>query len=79
MSLRALLIDDHEIFREGLKGLLKTYASVDEITEATTLAEGLAAIAIRAPDIITIDLDLPDAFGNSTVARLRTAAPSARH
>ena len=79
MSLRALLIDDHEIFREGLKGLLKTYASVDEITEARTLAEGLAAIAIRAPDIVTIDLDLPDAFGNSTVARLRAAAPSARH
>ena len=79
MSLRALLIDDHEIFREGLKGLLKTYTSVDEITEARTLAEGLAAIAIRAPDIVTIDLDLPDAFGNSTVARLRAAAPSARH
>lgn len=79
MSLRALLIDDHEIFREGLKGLLKAQAGVDDIAEATTLAEGLAAIAARVPDIITIDLDLPDAFGDGTVARLRAAAPSAWH
>lgn len=79
MSLYALLIDDHEIFREGLKGLLKAQAAVDEITEATTLAEGLSAIATRAPDVITIDLDLPDAFGEGSVARLRAAAPSARH
>lgn len=79
MPLHALLIDDHEIFREGLKGLLKAQAAIDEIVEATTLAEGLSAIASRVPDVITIDLDLPDAFGEGTVARLRAAAPSARH
>jgi DNA-binding NarL/FixJ family response regulator len=79
LSLHALLIDDHQIFREGLKGLLKAQAAVEDITEATTLAEGLAAIAIRTPDIITIDLDLPDVFGDGTVSRLRAAAPSARH
>lgn len=79
MSLHALLIDDHEIFREGLKGLLKAQSSIEDIAEAATLAEGLAAIAVRVPDVITIDLDLPDAFGEGTVARLRAAAPSARH
>ncbi len=79
MALRALLIDDHDIFREGLKGLLRNHASLDDVAEARTLAEGLELIAASPPDIITIDLELPDGFGEGNVARLKAAAPHARH
>lgn len=77
--MRALLIDDHEIFRDGLRDLLKAQAKIDDIDEATTLSQGLSVIAIRPPNVITIDLDLPDAFGQSHVARLRSAAPHAKY
>ena len=79
MPLHALLIDDHDIFRQGLKELLRAHCSVDDFSEARSIKEGLGAIAARTPDIITIDLDLPDSFGDARVAELRAAAPSAKH
>lgn len=77
--MRVLLIDDHEIFRDGLRGLIKAQTTVDDFDEASTLSEGLSVIAVRPPDLITIDLDLPDAAGEANVRRLKSAAPHAKY
>lgn len=79
MALRALLIDDHDIFRDGLRSLLQLHAKVHEFREAKCLADAVDCIASWSPDIVTIDLDLPDAFGIGAVARLRALAPEAKH
>lgn len=60
--MRILLLDDHALFREGLKTLLGQALPGAEVVEATALRQALAlAAADHAFDLMLVDLDLPDA------------------
>jgi DNA-binding NarL/FixJ family response regulator len=62
--------------REGLRSML-TAPDVEVVGEAATGAEALGLAATLAPDVILLDLELPDAAGTSVLARLRRDAPRA--
>ena len=72
--MRLLLIEDHPIVRSGVRRMLHEHAT--EIQEAGTAAEGLALFATMRPDIVLLDLNLPDMGGLDVLQRLRAAQPT---
>lgn len=71
--MRLLLVEDHPIVRSGVRRMLGEHAR--EIQEAGTAAEGLALFAQMRPDIVLLDLNLPDMGGLDVLQRLRAAQP----
>ena len=72
--MRILLIEDHPIVRAGCRRMLQTKDDV-EVQEAATAADGLRIVREFIPDIIVLDLNLPDVNGLSLLAALVFAAP----
>lgn len=72
--MRILLIEDHPIVRAGCRRMLQTKDDV-EVQEAATAADGLRIVREFLPDIIVLDLNLPDVNGLSLLAALVSAAP----
>jgi len=76
-SIRVVLADDHHFFREGLRGMLES-AGVSVVGEARDGAEAVALAAELKPDVVVIDLDMPDTAGAEALRRIVTASPEAR-
>lgn len=62
MSATVLIIDDHPLVRQGIR-LALTAADFNCVGEAASLKEAVAMIALHNPDILTVDLNLPDGNG----------------
>ncbi|MFZ1338855.1 MAG: response regulator transcription factor [Paracoccaceae bacterium] len=72
----ALIIDDHPLFCDALAMTLKAVAGIARIDSADRLDRALARLdAGPAPDVIVLDLNLPDVSGLDGLIRLRRAAP----
>lgn len=67
---RVLIVDDHPLFREGLKAALASAAGVDVVAEAERLAEVPEAVTRYRPDVVVMDLSLPDGSGLEAARRL---------
>lgn len=63
MSTRVLLVDNHNLMREGLKALLGRTADIEVVAEATTGKEALQQAAQFCPDVIVMDLKMPEMNG----------------
>jgi len=72
-----LLIDDHVLFREGLKFLLRSLDAALEVDEAGDCAKALEHAAARAYDLVLLDLKMPGVAGLDALAALRDAIPAA--
>lgn len=70
MSLRVLLIDDHTLFRVGLEGLL-AHRSIDVIASIGDGREGLQCAADLNPDVVLLDMRMPDINGIGVLKKLR--------
>ena len=68
--MRVLLIDDHALVRKGLEQLLMS-RGIEVIASAGTGAEGIAFARDLAPDIILLDIKMPDMNGLETLVQLR--------
>lgn len=60
--MKLLIIDDHEVVRQGIAALAKR-EGLDVVGEAASKEEAIAMIASTSPDVITVDLSLPDGSG----------------
>ncbi len=76
MTIRLLLVDDHEVVRSGLRMLLGTESDVDILGEAGTSAEAIAAAEKLNPDVILMDIGLPDQSGIKTTEQIKTKHPN---
>lgn len=61
--IRVLLIDDSPIIRLGLRSALEDYSDIVIVAEAGTAAEGVTAVSVHKPDVVLLDLHLPDKSG----------------
>lgn len=68
--LRVLIVDDHPMVREGLRSMLEP-AGVEVVGEAGSGEDALRAAAALAPDVVLLDLELPDLDGLAVLPRLR--------
>ena len=68
---RVVIIDDHHVVRAGI-GLAVKGADLEIVAEAASLAEGYAQITLTNPDLIIVDLNLPDGSGFELVQWART-------
>jgi DNA-binding NarL/FixJ family response regulator len=69
---RVLIVDDHAIFRQGLRKLFDEHAEFTVIGEASSGAEAVAAVRQLTPDILLLDLQLGDMTGLDVLRRLGT-------
>lgn len=76
MTIRLLVVDDHPVVREGLRSMLSDTA-ITVVGDAGTAAEAIRLAADVAPDVVLLDLGLPDLDGLSAVARLTQARAQA--
>jgi len=77
MSIRVLLIDDHALVRKGLEQLLQS-RGVDVVASAGSGAEGIELALALSPDVILLDVKMPEMSGTETLRHLReqgVAAP----
>ena len=71
--LRVLLLDDHVLFREGLRRLLATEPDIESVTECGASADALDVLARQPVDVVLLDFDLGGETGASFVARAHDA------
>lgn len=76
--MKLLLLEDHPIFRFGVRQLIQNRWPDAAIDEAGTLAEALSAVRAKSFELALVDLNLPDSDGLEVLAQLRRAAPGLR-
>ena len=77
-KIRILLADDHPILREGLRAVLETQPDFEVIAEAANGLEAVRSALALQPDILLLDLEMPQLDGVETIRRLRQQRPQSR-
>jgi DNA-binding NarL/FixJ family response regulator len=73
-----LLVDDHPVVREGLRGMIDAEHDLTVVGEAGSGAEAIAMAESLRPDVILMDLRMPDVDGVTATERILTALPRTR-
>lgn len=76
--IRLMLVDDHDVVRQGLKTLLERRPGITVVGEAGTVAEAIAEAHQCRPDIIVMDVRLPDGTGIEACREIRAENPEIR-
>src|SRR3954469_12986645 len=69
--IRVLLVDDHRLFRDGVRALLSAYADIEVVGEANDSREALELVETVACDLIIIDITLPGSNGLALLRELK--------
>jgi DNA-binding NarL/FixJ family response regulator len=76
MSVRVFLVDDHALFRAGVRAELDTITdAVEVVGEAGSVGEAVAGIAHHKPDVVLLDVHMPDGGGAEVLRQIRTKIP----
>jgi DNA-binding NarL/FixJ family response regulator len=76
--LRLLVVDDHEVVRQGLVSVLDRREGFEVVAQADTVAEAVAQARRYEPDIVVMDVRLPDGSGIEACREIRAELPATR-
>ncbi|WP_448321900.1 response regulator, partial [Streptomyces sp. CO7] len=76
--IRVYLLDDHEIVRRGLKGVLEADGQVVVVGESGSAREAMRVLPSLCPDVAVLDVRLPDGSGVEVCRDLHSSAPKVR-
>jgi two-component system, NarL family, response regulator NreC len=75
MKIRLLLVDDHQVVRSGLRMLLSNESDVEIVGDAGTAREALAAVESLKPNVVLMDIGLPDMSGIDATREIKRTHP----
>jgi DNA-binding NarL/FixJ family response regulator len=78
VAIRLLLVDDFPLVRSGIAAALRDDAGIDVVGQAGTAADAIPVAVQHEPDVVLLDLGLPDDSGLVVIARLAEKVPQAR-
>jgi len=73
-----MIIDDHEVVRRGIAEVVERADGMTVVAEAGTVADGVRRAGLVHPQVLLVDLQLPDGTGIDVLRRLREILPEAR-
>jgi len=76
--IRVLIADDHPVVRDGLRAMLATQPDMELVGEAATGTEAVARARALRPDVVLMDLQMPQLDGPAAIANLRDTEPGVR-
>jgi two-component system response regulator DevR len=77
-TLRLLVVDDHEVVRQGLVALLDRRTGFQVVAEAGSVEQAIAQARLHRPDIVVMDVRLPDGSGVEACREIRAEMPETR-
>ncbi len=75
MSVRILLADDHRMVRDALRSLLRSEQDMEVVAEAHDGESAVRLAAQRTPDVVVMDVSMPDVDGIEATRQIRAAHP----
>ncbi len=77
-EIRVLVVDDHTIVREGIRALLSPHSELSVVGEASDGNEALGKVRNLRPDVVLMDLTMPNMDGLTAIQRVKEASPNTR-
>jgi two-component system response regulator DevR len=77
-AIRLLIVDDHEVVRLGLRALLDRFPDLKVVGETGTVAGAVEESLRLRPDVVLLDIRLPDGSGYDACMRIRAGCPSTK-
>jgi two-component system response regulator DevR len=77
-TIRLLLVDDHEVVRVGLRTLLGEHHEIKIVGEAETMAQSIRQVVRLKPDVVLMDVRLPDGSGVAACREILASCPATR-
>jgi len=76
MTIRVVIVDDHNLVREGIARLIGSEPDLEVVGQASSLAEGHALVAEGGADVLVVDVSMPDGSGLALARSARLAFPA---
>lgn len=76
--IRVLIVDDHRVVRQGLRGFLETYTDIQVVAEAENGVQAVNLTREHVPDVILMDLLMPEMDGVEAINQIAVFSPSTR-
>ena len=76
MTIRVLICDDHMMVRQGVRMVLQAERDIELVGEAGRAEEAVALAAQLQPDVVIMDLSLPDMSGIEATQQIKAATPT---